>query len=102
LQVLTHTDVIAIPENSVSGFAGISFNGQRFQIKYLSKSKGTDAYRRGTPALCLPACAAAAKRSLRLGKRAATTTTTTRRRRRRRRRRAAGLGKIAHSSSGDE
>jgi hypothetical protein len=45
LQVLTHTDVIAIPENSVSGFAGISFNGQRFQIKYLSKSKGTDAVR---------------------------------------------------------
>jgi len=32
LQVLTHTNVIAIPENSVAGFAGISFNGhERFQ-----------------------------------------------------------------------
>ena len=44
-QVLTLEDVIAIPEDSVAGFAGISFNGTRFQIKVLGTSKGTDAVR---------------------------------------------------------
>ena len=53
-QVLTLEDVIAIPEDSVAGFAGISFNGKTFQIKVLGKSKGTDAVRQRFACLLAP------------------------------------------------
>ena len=53
-QVLTLEDVIAIPEHSVSGFAGTSYNGKTFQIKVLGKSKGTDAVRQRFACLLAP------------------------------------------------
>ena len=54
LQVLTHSHVIAIPEKGVAGFAGISYNGKRFQIKYLSKSRGIDTVRQRFACLLAP------------------------------------------------